>query len=142
MINKQFVCDEKYIIFSMLQMAFDSKMLRGALNPEDPENADGVWKDKGFYNLICLEEDTTIEGTRTIRPDEDVFYRIVIERAPSTEETADGRCPVNVICTSDIGFYTAQYTNTEFGCIVNYFKNKRAAGMLCLEYGIPELCDN
>ena len=119
MIKKHYECSDKQMIFTILQMAFDSQMLNGRLEPEDLENGKEAWKDKGFYSLIDIEEETTLEGKTLINDDGDMAdYRIAIERAPYNNGMTDSRCPVNVICVSDVGFYSAQFTNTEFGCIV------------------------
>lgn len=133
MTKKHYECSDKQMIFTILQMAFDFQMINGRLEPEDLENGKEAWKDKGFYNLLGLEEDTTLEGSVLISDDGDMAdYRIVIERAPYSNGMSDSRSNVNVICASDVGFYTTQFTNTEFGCIVNYLKKKHVAKKLCL----------
>ena len=133
MTKKHYECSDKQMVFTILQMAFDFQMINGRLEPEDLESGKAEWKDRGFYSLLSLEEDTTLEGKVLISDDGDFAdYRIAIETAPYVNGMHDSRSPVNVICASDVGFYTTQFTNTEFGCIVNYLKKKHAAGKLCL----------
>ena len=133
MTKKHYECSDKQMIFTILQMAFDFQMINGRLEPEDLENGKAAWKDKGFYSLLSLEEDTTLEGKALISDDGDFAdYRIAIERSQYSSGMSDSRSPVNVICASDVGFYSAQFTNTEIGCIVNYLKKKHTAKKLCL----------
>lgn len=127
MTKKHYECSDKQMIFTILQMAFDFQMINGRLEPEDLESGKAAWKDKGFYSLLCTEEETTLEGSFINKDGGVSEYRIAIEKV-----YRESWPPVNVIVASDVGFYSAQFTNEELGCIVNYLKSKHAAKSLCL----------
>ena len=127
MTKRHYECSDKQMIFTILQMAFDFQMISGRLEPEDLESGKAAWKDKGFYSLLCIEENTTLEGSFANEDGLVSDYRIAIEKVYK-----ESWSPVNVVVVSDVGFYSSQFTNTEFGCIVNYLKKKHVDCKPCL----------
>ena len=127
MTKKHYECSDKQMIFTILQMAFDHKLINGQLKPKDLESGKADWKDEGFYNLLCVEQDTNIIGQFANEDGEMEDYRISI-----TKELGESWSPVMVVVASDVGFYSAEFSNTEFGCIVNYLKLKHTEGNTCL----------
>lgn len=126
------------MIFTSIQMAFDYAMCNGELNPKEtdqPKEWPDEWINKGFYMLLQAEQDTTLAGQYRSGNDNMVDYRISVERKESEEDWA----PVHVTVASDAGFFSADFTNQEFGTITNYLKKKHEDGKLCFPNDLPNM---